>query len=116
MKKEEVMSKRRSELNCWEVKNCGRQPQGKNVELLGLCPATTEQRLDGTHNGVNAGRACWVVAGTFCGGVEQGTFTKKYRNCKECNFFKKVREEEGADYELAVSLLAKLKGDREGVM
>jgi hypothetical protein len=109
------MSKRISGLNCWEFKNCGRQPQGHNVDLLGLCPATTETRLDGTHDGVNAGRACWVVAGTLCGGEEQGIFTKKYRNCKECDFFKKVREEEGTGFELSITLLAKLKGDREGV-
>jgi hypothetical protein len=110
------MSNRRSKLNCWEFKNCGRQPQGHNVHMLGYCPASLDTRLDDTHDGVNGGRACWVVAGTFCGGVEQGTFTKKYNSCKECDFYRKVRDEEGSEFQLSVILLAKLTGDRGGVM
>jgi hypothetical protein len=38
-----------------------------------------ESRLAGTHDGKFGGRACWIVAGTLCGGKEQGTFAKKYR-------------------------------------
>ncbi len=102
---------RKSKLNCWEFKKCGRQPQGHNVDLLGLCPASLEERLDGTHDGVNAGRACWVIAGTLCGGEEQGTFAKKYESCKECDFYNKVREEEHYSFELSIILLGKLKED-----
>ena len=41
-------------LNCWEFKNCGRQPEGFNVESMGLCPATTEEKLDGAHDGTSS--------------------------------------------------------------
>jgi hypothetical protein len=58
--------------NCWEVMKCGREPGGKNAEELGVCPASTDERLSGTHGGKHAGRACWVIAGTFCDSVVQG--------------------------------------------
>ena len=29
-------------LNCWEVKKCGREPGGKSVATLGVCPAASE--------------------------------------------------------------------------
>ncbi len=106
---------RKSKLNCWEFKQCGRQPQGHNVDILGLCPASLEDRLDGTHDGANAGRACWIVAGTLCGGEEQGTFAKKYENCKACDFYNKVRQEERPRFEMSIVLLKKLKEDMAGV-
>jgi len=31
---------------------------------------------------------CWQIAGTFCGGEEQGTYAQKYKNCKMCEVFK----------------------------
>jgi len=98
-------------LNCWEFKNCGRQPQGHSSILLGVCPASTEARLDGAHEGVNAGRACWVVAGTFCGGTTQGTFAQKYDNCANCDFFNAVKKEhiKAGDYLLSISLLGKMR-------
>ena len=46
--------------NCWEIKNCGREPSGNKVEELGVCPAATEVRLNAVHEGTNAGRACWA--------------------------------------------------------
>jgi len=61
-------------LNCWEFKKCGRQPEGVHEHNLGTCPAPLERMLDGVHGGKNAGRACWVLAGTMCGGKVQGTF------------------------------------------
>ena len=96
--------------NCWEYKKCGRQPEGLNVVQMGVCPAAIEESLDGVHDGTNAGRACWVVAGTLCGGKVQGTFGAKYKSCEQCDFYKKVREEEGSQYQLSVFLLNKLKG------
>lgn len=95
--------------NCWEVKKCGRQPGGEHEKDLGICPATIETRLDGTHGGKNAGRACWVVAGTFCGGKVQGTFAQKYKNCEVCEFYQSVRKEEGPNYEISIFLLNKLR-------
>lgn len=85
--------------NCWEVKQCGRTPGGKNVPELGVCPARMASNLDGVHGGWNGGRACWVVAGTMCGGVVQGTFAMKFGTCEKCDFYRSVREEESNDFQ-----------------
>jgi hypothetical protein len=80
--------------NCWEFKGCGREAGGMNATEMGICPAYVEQKLNGVHEGKNAGRSCWVVAGTFCGDRVQGTFAEKERTCLECDFYKNVRKEE----------------------
>ena len=64
--------------NCWEYNKCGKGPNGLNGEKTDICTAATEKRLDGVHGGTNAGRACWVVAGTLGRGKIQGVFVKKY--------------------------------------
>ena len=79
--------------NCWEVMDCGRGPDNTHV---GLCPAADVSVLDGVHDGLNAGRSCWVVAGTLCNGEVSGTFAKKMDNCLVCPFYRQVREEEPA--------------------
>jgi signal transduction histidine kinase len=61
---------------CWEHMKCGREV---NSEVK--CPAYP-----------NFGRACWVVAGTFCEGRVQGTFAQKFEDCKKCEFYQKVTE------------------------
>jgi hypothetical protein len=94
-----------SRKNCWEYKKCGRERGGANVDELGVCPATVEDRLDGTHGGKNGGRACWVVAGSMCGGKVQGTFAQKYGNCVLCDFFKSVEEDEGNNFSSCIELL-----------
>ena len=95
--------------NCWEIKECGREPDGVKVSELGECPASTETRLHGVHEGKNAGRACWVVAGSMCGGKIQGTYVDKYDNCTMCEFYMKVKSEESADFRMTSSLLLKLE-------
>ena len=97
-------------INCWEYKNCGRQEGGEHVHDLGICPATIEDRLNGVHGGVNAGRSCWVIAGTLCKGEVQGTFAHKYKNCENCDFYKKVKTEEFTGFTLSALLLRKLNG------
>lgn len=81
-------------LNCWEFKKCGRQPGGARAAELGVCPACTVEGLEGVHGGTNGGRACWVVAGTLCGGEVQGSYAKKSSGCRSCDFFKLVDKEE----------------------
>ncbi len=95
--------------NCWEIMGCGREPNGKNVIKLGVCPAATELRLNNVHGGKAAGRACWIVAGTYCKGEIQGTFGKKFKECKECKMYKKVKDEENSAFMLSGTLLARLK-------
>jgi hypothetical protein len=84
----------RQKQNCWEFKNCGRQPGGSKVAELGVCPATVYQDLNGAHGGKNAGRACWAIAGSLCGGKIQGTYAQKLNNCWRCEFMNKVKKEE----------------------
>ena len=96
-------------LNCWEVKKCGREFGGSKVAELGICPAAKENRLDGVHEGQKAGRACWVVAGTLCGGKVQGTFAKKFDTCEICEFYKKVKDEEGTKFTLSIVMLNRLR-------
>ncbi len=96
--------------NCWEFKRCKREPGGDNVEELGVCPAATETRLNGIHGGQNAGRACWIVGGTFCEGEPQGTFAQRYDTCGKCDFYKLVLQEEGPHhFVLVAALQEKLK-------
>lgn len=85
-------------LNCWELKKCGRQPGGKNVDELGACPAATDDSSYGINDGKKAGRYCWAIAGTLCGETIQGTFAQKLSDCLMCEFYQKVREQEGKDF------------------
>ncbi len=87
-----------TKLNCWEYKNCGREPGGAHASDLGICPAATDSTHNGVNHGVNAGRVCWASAGTLCGGQVQGIFALKFRACQSCDFFSKVQEEENAPY------------------
>lgn len=93
-------------LNCWEYFHCGRETGGAKVFELGVCPAAKDATLKSINNGVNGGRICWAVAGTFCSGKMQGTFAQKELNCMNCDFYKKVREEES-------ELFVLLKSSRE---
>jgi hypothetical protein len=100
---------RKTKLNCWEFKKCGRQPGGAHVRDLGICPVTQEARLDGVHGGSYAGRACWVIAGSLCDGELQGTFAEKFRNCEQCDFYQAVRDEEYPNFTLSGVLLNKIR-------
>jgi hypothetical protein len=95
--------------NCWEFKKCGGEPGGVHSHDLGVCPASTEKRLNGVHNGENSGRSCWVVAGTMCRGEVRGNFAQTYETCLICDFFNKVRREEKGNYQFAVFLLNMLR-------
>ena len=81
--------------NCWEFMRCGREPGGRRVRELGICPAAECGRHDGCNDGVNGGRYCWRVEGTLCG-AEVGPDGE--RPCFFCPFFQSVREQQGAVY------------------
>ena len=86
-------------MNCWEWKKCGRQPGGAKIRDLGVCPASTATAHDGKNNGKNAGRYCWKVAGTLCNGKVQGIYASRLKNCIiACEFYQKVKEEEGDNF------------------
>lgn len=88
---------------------CGRGPEESRVKNVEPCPVIKEKRLDLVHGGIRSGRACWVVAGTYCGGNIQGSFAQKNIACKRCDFFKKVCAQEGENLESNQSLLNRLK-------
>jgi hypothetical protein len=71
-------------MNCWEFKKCGREAGGAKAAELGVCPAYP-----------NHGKHCAWITGTLCGGVVQGSFAMKHRNCMECGFYN------SADYDKA---------------
>ena len=98
-----------NKMNCWEFKKCGREPGGKKVRELGVCPAAIERRVDGTNDGLNGGRACWALAGTLCGGKVQGSFAAKVVNCMKCDFYQLVGEQQGATHESARDILRKVE-------
>ncbi|MDH4230905.1 MAG: hypothetical protein OEW04_02620 [Nitrospirota bacterium] len=100
----------KKKLNCWEHHNCGRESGGMHAHDLGICPAAAEKKLDGVHDGTNAGRSCWVMAGTFCKGEVQGSFAQKYKTCEICDFYKTVKQEEFPRFTLSAVLMRKLSG------
>ena len=87
-------------MNCWEYMRCGRQPGGCRVPELCECPAAVLPVYpDGQYNGGTClGRRCWRMAGTLCGEEVQGTFATKINDCRECSFYRKVKEEEGEGF------------------
>jgi len=89
--------------NCWEVKKCGRQPGGARTGELGTCPAATTP-TNGANGGKNAGRICWAVAGTLCGGKVQGSFAQKLSGCASCEFYSTVKKDEAGQFKLTLIL------------
>ena len=87
---------RRLKLNCWEYKKCGRDTSSSQ-SVKNICPAALYSDADGVNGGKNAGRICWVVAGTFCDGDVQGTFAQKLKSCQKCDFYNFVGEQEDDD-------------------
>lgn len=95
--------------NCWEIKNCGRQPGGLKTKEFGVCPASNASGLDGLNGGKMGGRACWAIAGTLCGGKIQGEYAAKLGNCLQCEFYQLVRTEEGKAFLGGKDILTRMK-------
>jgi hypothetical protein len=87
-------------LNCWEIMQCGREPGGRNALEHGVCSAASMEICHGVNQGHNGGRICWAIAGTLCGGTMQGTYAGKYGRCSQCEVFKRVRSEQGHEFQL----------------
>jgi hypothetical protein len=91
--------------NCWEFNKCGYDTGRGNAAGMGSCSATTENRLNGVHGGINAGRSCWVVSGTRCNGCMQGSYSQKITECRSCEFFLYVNREEGENALKTITML-----------
>ena len=79
-------------INCWEFKKCGREPGGKNALTEGVCPAATESRADGIHQGTNGGRCCWVISDSYYKMSKDGDFTDYFPHCRNCEFYAVVKK------------------------
>ncbi|MEW6572845.1 MAG: methyl-accepting chemotaxis protein [Bacillota bacterium] len=62
-------------LNCWDYLNCPEHRKDK-------CPAYAQ----------NAGRRCWRLQGTLCGGEVQGSIVEKLATCLKCDVYHKVNQ------------------------
>ena len=79
-------------LNCWEVKDCGREPSGKNVSLYGVCRVAIETNLDGIHNGKNGGRCCWAAIPEHHNKIKKSVCCSGViYECITCDFYKMVQ-------------------------
>ena len=81
--------------NCWEYMECGREPNGFDVEFHGVCSALTCTEADGLNDGKKGGRICWAIAGTFFDGEVTGKYACEKFSCANCDFFKLVNAEQG---------------------
>ena len=91
-----------NKLNCWELKQCGREQGGPKAGELGVCPAALDSPANGINSGSKGGRICWAVAGTLCGGKKQGTFAEKRLSCISCEVYERIETEEGVGFQLKV--------------
>ncbi len=73
--------------NCWVIKQCGREKNGKKTAQFGECIASKEE----------LGHSCWAIAGTLCGGDVQGTSAQKSNNCMACEVYKKYHRSLGSE-------------------
>jgi len=65
--------KKAPEVNCWDFHHCPRERQM-------VCPAFRQE----------AGRSCWNVAGTLCGGEAAGANANILGSCMVCDFYRQV--------------------------
>ncbi|MCL5022568.1 MAG: hypothetical protein M1497_04230 [Nitrospirae bacterium] len=72
---------------CWEFKNCGREPGGRNAEELGVCPVAVDRELEGCCDADDICGKCWTEVGTLCGEEVQGLYAKKLGSCLKCDYF-----------------------------
>ena len=79
-------------INCWQFKNCGREPGGLMADLAGVCPVATAMKFDGLNGGQKGGRVCWKVKAQSLDHARQmccfGT------SCHTCDFYRRVMFEE----------------------
>lgn len=94
--------------NCWDAVRCGRGPGSPEP-----CPAALDVASTGINSGLNAGRICWTVPGAGCDGGPEGDFVDRQERCLHCQFFQRVRDEEGPRFRFVT--LAQGVRDAEGL-
>ncbi len=96
-------------MNCWEFKRCGREPGGAMATKHGVCPAAEFEDAHGYLGGTNGGCACAFITGTFCEEIVQGTYRDKSKDCWDCEFYRRLREEHGGAFSMLGFALHLLK-------
>lgn len=90
-------------MNCWEFNKCGKNPSSRSSEQGEECPTEKFIEYDGINRGKNGGRYCWRIPGTLCS-IHDGrpipNWADKMKDCVHCEFFKKVRSEEGDEVKI----------------
>ena len=89
--------------NCWEFQNCGKNPSSIGNPGIERCPAEESAGMDGANDGKNGGRYCWRVTGTLCSthdGKSIPHWAEKMKDCIHCEFFRRVRSEEGENFRI----------------
>lgn len=81
--------------NCWDIKKCGRQQGGENVQTMGTCPAAVSNDFDGVNYGEFGGRFCWAIKDACSGGKPSANRVARLKNCINCMVFKVIQDEEG---------------------
>ncbi len=82
--------------NCWEKKQCGREPGGEKEATLGTCPVAIYSLADGFLGGQNGGRACIFIVGSLAAEtVENQCMALRHfaaPDCFQCDFFLKLKK------------------------
>ncbi len=66
-------NRERREKPCWQVRNCAPEQKAR-------CPAWE----------FDAGRFCWFISGTICGGEMHASWENKMAVCRSCPVFDKM--------------------------
>lgn len=82
-----------AKLNCWEFRNCGREPGGIFSKIHGECPIPKMMKFDGVNGGNGAGRACWTAT-AMNQRIGSIVCRKNGRLCIDCEFYRRVQREE----------------------
>ena len=63
--------------NCWEIKDCGRGPNGSLAAGQEMCSAPRE----------GLGHSCWTIAGTLSGRNVECPFARRLYSCGQCEVY-----------------------------
>ena len=86
--------------NCWEIKKCNFGSQKSKTNTATACLVKSSAEFNNTNGGVNGGRICWAVAGTFSSRPPCGEFVHEQVTCMECEVFKQIEKEEENKFSL----------------
>ncbi|XCN75156.1 MAG: two-CW domain-containing protein [Candidatus Electrothrix aestuarii] len=81
-------------MNCWEFKQCGREPGGSNIEKYGSCSVPVSVEHNGINNGKNGGRSCWILREAACEKIMRACRVDEIKECRQCRFHIHVKKSE----------------------